>query len=337
MKTSPITIKDIAKLVGVSVSTVSRALKDHPDISQETKDAIKSVAASLHYRPSQVAVSLRLKKSKVIAVLLPKIYSFFFPTVVNGIEEVANQYGYHLMILQSNESYLKEVENTNILLTNNIAGVLAAVSRQTKDFQHFQNVMDSGIPIVFFDRVPGGISGDMVLVDDASGAYEATKHLIERGKKRIAICIGNRDLLISINRLNGYKQALKDFGIPFYDEYIVSAESPDEATEKAAYLLDLPVAPDSIFAISGLTMSGIIKEVYRRKIKIPKELSLIGFCEDTFCELYNPQLSAILPMGYETGKRAAEKLFEKILEDKDKVSQPETIMLKSKLVIRDSS
>ncbi len=220
MKGSAITIKDIAKLVGVSVSTVSRALKDHPDISQETKDAIKSVAENLHYRPSQVAVSLRLKKSRVIAVLLPKIYSFFFPTVVTGIEEIANQYGYHLMILQSNELYSKEVENTNILLTNNVAGVLAAVSRQTKDFKHFQNVIDDGIPVVFFDRVPECFSGDMVLVDDTNGAYEATKHLIERGRKQIAICIGNRDLLISINRFNGYRKALNDFGIPFREEYI---------------------------------------------------------------------------------------------------------------------
>jgi len=154
MKGNPITIKDIAKLVGVSTSTVSRALKDHPDISAETRESIKAVAASMNYRPSQVAVSLRLKKSKVIGVILPRIYNFFFPSVVNGIEQVANEHGYHIMILQSNELYTKEKENTDILLANNVEGVLGTVSRQTRDFNHYQNILDSRIPIVFFDRVP---------------------------------------------------------------------------------------------------------------------------------------------------------------------------------------
>lgn len=337
MKGNPITIKDIARLVGVSASTVSRALKDHPDISRETKDAIRAVAISMKYRPSQVALSLRLKESKVIGVLLPKIYSFFFPSVVNGIEEVANRHGYHLMILQSNEFYQKEVENTEIFLANNVDGVLATVSRQTKNFEHFKNIMDAGIPIVFFDRVPEHSLGDTVLIDDVSGAYKATKHLIDKGKKKIAICIGNPDLLISINRLAGYKKALADHNIPFDANYLISAESPDEAALEASKLFDLENPPDSIFAISDLTMSGIIMEIYNRKIKVPEDMALIGFCEDTFCQMYNPRLTSIMPMGYEIGRTSAERLMMRINSNNSDAILPETIFVTTELIQRDST
>lgn len=337
MKGKAITIKDIAKLVGVSVSTVSRALKDHPDISLETRDAVKSVAKSLNYRPSQVAVSLRLKQSKIIGVLLPKIYSFFFPSVVNGIEEVVNEFGYHLMILQSNELYQKEIDNTNILLANNVEGVLATVSRQTKDYSHFENILYAGIPMVFFDRVPDNVMADMVLIDDTEGAYKAVKHLIEKGRRKIAICIGNPEMLISVNRLKGYKKALAECKIPFNEEYLISAETPEHAATKTARLLGLKKPPDSIFAISDLTMSGIVQEIYKRKIRIPEEIALIGFCEDTFCKMYNPQLSSITPLGFEIGRQAARRLFLRIFSSNNQNIKPQTIFLNSRLEIRDST
>ncbi|HHN47533.1 MAG TPA: LacI family transcriptional regulator [Bacteroidales bacterium] len=336
-KAQSVTIKDIAKLAGVSVSTVSRALKGHPDISPDTRDKIKSIAELLKYRPSQVAVSLRLKKSNVIGVLLPKVYSFFYPTVVNGIEEVANMHGYHLMILQSSENYQKEVDNAGIFLANGVDGVLATVSRQTKSYEHYQSIIDAGIPVVFFDRVPASPMGDMVLVDDVTGAYQATKHLIEKGRRRIAICIGSPDLLISINRLKGYKIALNDYGIPFDERYLISAESPEEADFKTRELLNQMQPPDSIFAISDLTMSGIMREVYRRKIVVPDQLAVIGFCEDTFCKMYNPQLTSIKPMGGEIGKQAAEQLIKRIKCQENCVTHPETMMIKSVLVQRDST
>lgn len=337
MKNSPITIKDIAKLLGVSKSTVSRALKDHPDISPETKEAVKSLAESFNYRPSQVAISLRLGKSKVIGLIIPKIYSFFFPSVVNGIEHVAHQHGYNLMILQSNELYENEVNNTNILLANNVEGILASVSRQTKNLDHFRHAISSNIPIVFFDRVPKDLSSDMVLIDDTKGAYEATKHLIEKGRNKTAICIGNPELLISINRLKGYKQALEELNIPFREEYLMSAETPEKAAEATARVLDLDDPPDSIFAISDLTMSGIVREIYKRKMKVPEQIALIGFCEDTFCLMYNPQLTSIMPMGFEIGKIAAERLFLRIYSEDNRKIDPETIHINGRLVVRDST
>jgi len=337
LKRRLITIKDIAKLVGVSSSTVSRALKDHPDISQKTKDSIKAVANSMNYRPSQVALSLRLKKSKIIGVLLPKIYSFFYPSVVNGIEEVVNKHGYHLMFLQSNELYQKEVENTEIFLANNVEGVLTTVSRQTKNLNHFKSISDAGIPMVFFDRVPEDCLGDVVLIDDINGAFQATKHLIEKGRKKIAICIGNPQLLISINRLAGYKKALTEYNIPFDEKYVVSAESPKAAAEQTAKLFDLPDSPDGIFAISDLTMSGIMKEVYKRKIKVPEDVSLIGFCENTFCNMYNPQLTSIDPMGHEIGMTAAERILLKINSDDSDTWLPEAINITTRLIQRNST
>jgi DNA-binding LacI/PurR family transcriptional regulator len=337
LKNNPITIKDLAKLLGVSKSTVSRALKDHPDISPGTKEAVKSLAASFNYRPSQVAISLRLGKSKVIGLIIPKIYSFFFPSVVNGIEHVVHQHGYNLMILQSNELYQNEVDNTNILLDNNVEGILASVSRQTKNLDHFQNALRSNIPIVFFDRVPKDLHSDMVLIDDIKGAYNAVKHLIDRGRRKIAICIGNPDLLISINRLKGYKMALEEMNLSFREEYVVSAESPELAAEATATALDLPDPPDSIFAISDLTMSGIVREIYKRKIKVPDQIALIGFCEDTFCLMYNPQLTPIMPMGFEIGKAAAERLFMRIYSEDHRKIKPETIHINGQLVVRDST
>lgn len=331
------TINDIAKLLGVSKSTVSRALKDHPDISPETKSAVKSVAESLHYRPSQVAISLRSRKSKVIGLIIPKIYSFFFPTVINGIESVANEHGYNLMILQSNELYEKEVHNTNILLANNVEGVLACVSRQTKDFSHFANISNEGIPLVFFDRVPNALLGDMVMVNDVKAAYIATEHLIQKNRKRLAICIGNPDLLISINRLKGFKMALADHNIPLIHEYVVSGQSPEEAASETARLFDMTPPPDGLFAISDLTMSGIMLEVYRRNISVPEQLSLVGFCEEVFSLMYQPQLTAVLPMGHEIGRTAAKKLIERIQDYSEKNNSPETIHIESELVVRDST
>lgn len=337
MKGSPITIKDIAHLMGISKSTVSRALKDHPDISPETKKAVKNIAESFNYRPSQVALSLRFRKSKVIGLIIPKFYSFFFPSVVNGIEDIVHKNGYNLMILQSNESYETEVDNIDILLANNVEGILASVSRKTKDFKHFENVVESNIPLVFFDRVPQHLKADMVLLDDIDGAYIATKHLIDIGRKNIAICIGNRDLLISINRLEGYRKALEENDMEIKEEYIISGQSPEEAEAEATKLFCIDNPPDGIFTISDLTMSGIMKSIYKFNLKVPEDIAVIGFCEEPFRSMYNPQISSILPMGYEIGQKAAERLFEKVTSETGKNVSHETIYIKSKLEVSAST
>ena len=332
-----ITIKDIAQLLGLSKSTVSRALKDHPDISPETKRAVKEIAERLHYKPNHVAISLRHRKSRMIGLLVPNISYFFFPSVIEGIEEIVHQHGYQLMILQSNESYDREVNGIDTMLANNVEGILASVSRRTEDFSHFKNVIDRDIPIVFFDRVPEEIKADMVLVDDIRGTYDGVKHLLETGRKRIAICIGHPNLLISKNRLKGYKMALREVGMEIKDEYIISGQSIDEVEMATHQLLNQDAPPDGIFAISDLTMTGIMKSIYTNRLRIPEDIAVIGFCEEPFSTMYNPPLSAIQPMGFEIGKIATEVLFNRIQAEHSFMVTPEIHNITSRMVIRGST
>lgn len=337
MKGKPIRIVDIAKLLGLSKSTVSRALKDHPDISRATKDSVKKVAEGLHYKPNMVASSLRHKKSKIIGLIVPQISYFFFPSVINGIEEIVHSKGYNLLILQSNESYEREVENLDILIANNVEGILVSVSQKTKNFDHFEKIIQMDLPVVFFDRVVKDMDADIVLVDDITASYNAVNHLLETGRKRIAICIGNLNLLICTNRLQGYKMALQEKGLPINEELIISCETPEEAEQETLRLLEMKNPPDSIFAISDLTMTGVMRGIHRKNMQVPKEISIIGFCEKPFRDMYNPPLSAIEPMGFEIGRKSAEILFEHINKEPYARGEPQVIYLDGKLVIGGST
>lgn len=332
MKNTQATIIDIAKELGISKSTVSRALKNHPDISQSTKEAVIKLAERLNYIPNSVASSFRNKKTKVIGLIVPQISYFFFPSVIRGIEEVVHNNGYKLMILQSNESYEREVENLNILIANNVEGILVSVSLETKNFDHFQHVIDIELPIVFFDRVVKGMDADIVLVDDITGSFKAVSYLLNAGRKRIAICTGNLNLLISRNRLQGYKTALLNVGIPVYEELIVSCDTTEETEKKIFDLLSIKNPPDSIFAISDLTMTGVMKAIYKKRMTVPNDISVIGFCEEPFRSMYNPHLTAIEPMGFEIGKKAVDLLFERLEDNNNSIAQPRFIYLDSNIV-----
>lgn len=336
MAANPVTIMDLAKLLNLSKSTVSRALKNHPDISPSTREAVKQLADALNYRPNSVAVTLRHKKSKIIGLVVPQISYFFFPSVVKGIEDEVARHGYTIMIMQSNEEYEREKQACDHLMSGNVEGILVSVSMQTLDFNHFDKIIDSGLPVVFFDRVPENCQADMVLVDDTDGAYRATLHLIETGKKRIGICTGTPNLLISRNRLKGYKRALAESGIDLDERYIFEGESPAEVEAGMEKLLSLPDPPDGIFAISDLTMAGIMRAIYKRRLKIPEDIGVIGFCEEPFSLMYNPPLSTIKPMGYEIGRTAARMLFNKILNAEPNLSQGR-VLLAGDLIVREST
>ncbi len=334
MKNIPVTINDIAKFLGLSKSTVSRALKDHQDISEETKLAVRKVAKELNYIKNTAAASLRYRKSRLIGLIVPEISYFFFPSVIDGIEEVVHQNGYNLLILPSHELYEREIENLDILISNNVEGILASVSRTTKNIDHFHHITDIKLPLVLFDRIVKEINADIVLVDDISGSFKAVNHLISTGKRRIAICTGNLNLLISRNRLEGYKAALRQHGLPVDESLILSCESPEEAEQKTFDLLGLDTAPDGIFAISDLTMTGVMKAVYRAKKQIPSDIAIIGFCEEPYRSMYHPVLTSIHPMGFEMGKKAAELLFEQIGQSIRELPllEPRTIYLDSVLI-----
>nr|WP_319999509.1 LacI family DNA-binding transcriptional regulator [uncultured Draconibacterium sp.] len=334
MAKEPVTIIDIARFLGISKSTVSRALRNHPDISNETKEAVRNVANKLNYIKNTTAASLRYKKSNLIGLIVPEISYFFFPSVINGIEELVHKNGYNLLILQSKESYVREVENIDILISNNVEGILASVSRTTKDINHFINLTEMKMPLVLFDRIVKEINADIVLVDDIDGSYRAVKHLLEVGKKRIAICTGNLNLLISRNRLEGYKKALSEHGIQIDDEIIISAETPEDTERKTLSLLKSNTPPDGIFAISDLTMAGVMKAIHKSERKIPEDIAVVGFCEKQYRTMYQPELTAIDPMGFEIGKKATELLFEQINQKSNNLPplEPRTIYLNSRLI-----
>ncbi len=334
MTKGPVTIIDIARYLGISKSTVSRALKNHPDISDETKEAVRRVAKELNYIKNTTASSLRYRKSNLIGLIVPQISYFFFPSFIDGIEDVVHSKGYNLLILQSKESFEREVENIDILISNNVEGILASVSRTTKDINHFTHLTDIKMPLVLFDRIVKEINADIILVDDIDGSYKAVNHLLDIGKKRIAICTGNLNLLISRNRLEGYNKALSEKGIRIDEGIIISAETPEDAEQKTLELLESSNPPDGIFAISDLTMSGVMKAIYKRGKKIPEEIGVVGFCEKQYRTMYHPELTAIDPMGFEIGEKAAELLFEQINQKSKNLPplEPRTVYLKSQLI-----
>jgi len=203
-----VTLKDIAGKLGISTSTVSRALQDHPDISIKTRQAVQELAKILGYKPNLIALHLKHSRTNTIGLVVPEVEHYFFSTIINGIEDVAYQNNFNVLVVQSNESYLREVLNTQTLLANRVDGVLASFSKETQDFSHFQQLIDNEIPLVFYDRVLHDLHADSVMVDDYSGAFKAVSHLIERGCKRIAFYSAPQHLLLGKNRLNGYKDAL---------------------------------------------------------------------------------------------------------------------------------
>lgn len=337
MKSNPITINDIARLLGLSKSTVSRALRDHPDISEKTKERVRRIAKDLQYRPNIIASSLRQKKSRLIGIIVPQISYFFFPSVLKGIENVTRQRDYNLLIMQSNESYDREVECMELLVANNVEGILASVSRKTRDFDHFRKVMEMQIPLVFYDRVVPDLMADTVMLDDITASYNAVKHLISSGRRRIAICTGNLNLLISQNRLKGYRKALQENKLQIDDELIASVEWPEEAEAAVYRLLALDAPPDAIFAISDLTTSGIMRALYKMNKRIPEDVAVIGFCEEPFRSLYNPAVTSVDPKGFEIGKVATEILLERIDNGLDEYATPHVMYLEGDVIIKNST
>lgn len=336
LKTGQVTIKDIARELNVSPSTVSRALKDHPDISPSTKKAVNELAGRLDYQPNAIALSLRKSKTNIIGVVIPQIVHHFFSTVISGIEDVANEHGYHVMICQSNESFDREKSSTQALLNSRVDGMLVSIASATQNYEHFENLLRRNIPLVFFDRVQANLDTSKVVVDDHDGAYRATEHLIEVGCKNIAHLAGPSHLSISNERKQGYIDALEKQGMSINEDLIIACElSQEEGYKAAKTLLQKKNRPDAIFAATDPLAIGAILAAKELGISIPQELALVGFSDEPLTSLIEPSLSTMAQPGYEMGKHAAE-LFLRQMEDKDNFV-PETKVLKTRLIQRDSS
>lgn len=341
MKYNQVTIKDIARELGISPSTVSRALKDHPDISPGTKKAVNELAEKLNYTPNIVALSLRQSKTNTIGVVIPEIVHFFFSTVISGIEDVAYSAGYNVILSQSNESFSREGINIKALFNSRVDGMLISISRETNSFDHIEAMLAKGVPMVFFDRVYDNGNSSMVVVDDLSGAKEATRHLIEQGCKSIIHLEGPPNLDITKQRLEGFTEAMKAANLPIGSDSVVACPlgTIEEGKAVMEKILSRPNPPDGVFASSDPTAMGAMQAIREKGLKIPKDIAVVGFSNWLFSSMMDPPLSSVDQPGFEMGQEAAKLLIRHIeVKSKNDVEAPaETKLLKTKLVIRESS
>lgn len=335
MKTH-VTIKDIAKRLNVSPSTVSRALRNHPDISVETKRKIHSIAKELDYHPDSIAQSLKQRRTNLIGVVVPEIRNRFFSAAISGIEDVAYRAGYAIIVSQSNESFERECLNIKALISNRIAGLLISISLATTRDDQFKLLERQRIPFVFFDRVLENYEASKVVVDDFNGAYKAVEYLIESGYKRIAHLAGPEHLSVSQYRLNGYKAALKNQHYE-YDENIIITGGLDEEDgyQGTAKLLELSHRPDAIFAANDPVAIGAFQKIKEVGLRIPDDIALVGFCNNPISQQIEPTLTTVNQPAHHVGRRAAELLLEQIKHPEDFIPRKE--VLKTELIIRDST
>jgi len=335
MKSSQATIKDIARELGISPSTVSRALKDHPDISAKTRKAVKELAKKLNYEPNAIALSLRSRSSRTIGVIIPEIVHYFFSSVISGIEEIAYESGYTVIICQSNEDYDKEKNIIHTLMSKRVDGILVSVSKTTTNYDHFLELQKSNIPVVFYDRVLNIPNSDRVIVDDYTGAYKAVDHLIKMGCKRIAHLATSQELLIGRNRKEGYIQALKDNDIEVDEEIILRCDTDRHAQKCIPYILSLQKKVDGIFAVNDLTAITAMSIIKRSGYKIPDDIAIVGFSNSIYSSMTDPPLTTIEQQGNEVGKKAISLLLDRIRNEVSIESRVEQI--KTELIVRGSS
>ena len=336
MKSHQITIKDIAKTLGISISTVSRALKNHPDISEETKTQVKNLALKLSYEPNALALSLRKNKSNTIGVIIPEIVHHFFSSVISGMEDIAYERGYNIMMCQSNEIYEREIINSQTLLSNRVDGVLVSVSKTTFEFEHFRSFINQGIPMVFFDRVCPDILTDRVIINDEAGGFLATEHLIQIGCRKIAHFSAPQNLLIGQGRMAGYQRALRQYKIETDPKFIIHCDTSEFALAMTADFVTRNPEVDAIFAVNDSTAIAVIQVLQKMKKKIPEDISVIGFGDGPNALICSPTLTTIEQKGYEIGLEAVKLLVHKI-ENETSSDSFQTKVITPNLIVREST
>lgn len=312
---SRITLKKIAREFGVSISTVSKALKDSHEISEETRDKIKAFADFYNYKPNSLALQLRNQKTSVIGVIIPEIVHHFFSTVIDGIETFANEKGYSVMICLSNESYQKEVSNIGVLTNGSVDGLIASIARETQEnqnFTHFEGLIKDDFPLVLFDRIVDYMQCDKVIIDDVGGAFKAVNHLIEIGSKRIALLTTEDYITVGHLRREGYKKALLNNGIEIDEQLIFEIDDKDDLYRQIKKVLDVPNPPDAILAVNEIYAANALRCAKERGLSIPEDIAIIGFTSGLISEFTSPPLTSVEQHGYLMGKQAAELLINRI-------------------------
>ncbi|WDF56737.1 LacI family DNA-binding transcriptional regulator [Mucilaginibacter sp. KACC 22063] len=340
MNFNAITIRDIAKELKLSVSTVSKALRDSHEISAKTKKLVLEYAQSNNYKPNPIAQSLKQGRSKSIGIVVSTIENQFFSQVINGIESVAYQHGYNVIITQTHESYDLELKNVGHLTQRSIDGLLISLSTETKDVEHLKELHQKGLPIVFFDRVSNEINTHKVIADNFKGGYDATRHLIDSGYRKIAHITSPPNISITRERYAGYRQALEEAGITIPDEYIKhcahGGRDLDEIENALNELLALEDKPKAIFTTSDRITTNTLYLLTKLKVKIPQEIALVGYTNTTLADVLNPPLSTVYQPGFDIGKNATEMLLN-LINSKHPVTEFETLVLPTELFVRKSS
>lgn len=307
-----ITMKDIASAFGVSVATVSRALQDSPRISAERRAQIQAYAREHYFIPNMLAESLRhsrQKPMKVIGVIVPEIAHFYFSSILSGIEEEASSRGYRIMVAQSDERYEREVRICQSFFENKVCGIIVSQAKDTRDYGHFQRLIDSGVPLVFYDRICTGINASRVVVDDYMGAFNAVNHLIETGCKRIAFYGSPMQLEISKNRFNGYKDALLKHHLPFDEGLCGVCDNRTDAEAITPEVLRKANRPDAFFAVNDDTAIGILYTVKRMGLRVPQDISICGFTNGQRAVACDPMLTTVEQRGPMVGAEAVDVLI----------------------------
>jgi len=312
MKQHLTSINDIAKALGVSASTVSRALKDHPDISQVTREKIKAFAGKVNYRPNALALILKKRVSFTIGIVIPEIIHHFFSSIISGIEEIAYSKGYRVMICQSNEDAQREQMNIQALLDHRVDGLLICMSKTTTDFTYLFNAHNNQVPIVFFDRPCKEIDTDKVITDDFNGSRLITSHLIGTGCRRIMHLGTHPQLDIGQERLQGYLKALLDHDIPYIPELAIICDTMDAVATKKDVISSLLPDIDGIFAVNDSTAIAAMRLAKELGYKIPDDIAVAGFGDDPVAEIVEPPLTTVQQKGFEMGMEAMNLLLDRI-------------------------
>ena len=331
----PATIKDIARQLNVSISTVSRAMRNAPDVNADTRRAVMALSEELNYQPNRLALSLKQKQTHNIGVIVPNL-DFVMSTMVKGIDEVALEAGYTVMVCQSNESFGREIVNTRRLLDSLVDGFIVSVSSETKVFDHLRKIQEK-MPMVVFDRVTPFLTAPSVRIDNEEGGFLATEHLIEQGYKRIAILAGPKYLGISSNRLEGYMRALKKHKLKPDNDLIINCDFNQQYAYVATQeLLAMKKRPDAIFTISDRMAIGAMLAIKEKGLRMPHDIGLVGFNNEPVTSLVTPGISSVDQPAFELGKVAA-KLFIESMHNKNGEMNHVEEVLKPKLMVRESS
>lgn len=332
----PLTMKDIATQLGVSVATVSRALKNSPNISKQRREMIQRYAREHDYYPNVIAEQLRhsrQKPSQIIGVILPEIVHFYFASILSGIEEKAKERGYRIMVAQSDERYEREVEICESFMKNKVCGIIVSQAKDTERYDHFKKLVTNGIPLVFYDRICPALNASRVVVDDYQGAYKAVSYLIETGCKRIAFFGANMNMQISKNRFNGYKDALYHHGMQPHDDLILQCDNRDDAERITPALLRRKDRPDGFFAINDETAIGILYTAKRMGFRVPDDVAVCGFTDSERAVSCDPMLTTVKQDGREVGSQATDVLIDTV-EGKLPIDRAEKRVVRTRLVVR---